>query len=279
LASRKGATAFGFNWSFNGNCSSQIYEAMTATNTATPWIKYPRPNAQARLRLFCFPYAGSGASIYQAWPNNLPPEIEVCSVQLPGRENRLKEPAFSQISNLIQTLASVLRSQMNIPFAFFGHSMGSLLSFELARQLRRQNAPSPVHLFAASRRGPQIPAKTGPTYLLPEDEFIEKMRFVDGTSEAILQSPKWINYLLPILRADLLMCETYNYTDEEPLNCPISAFGSYSDQVVSQEEVTGWNVQTNNLFKLQMFSGNHFFLHNARTDLLQAIAQDLIPFL
>jgi medium-chain acyl-[acyl-carrier-protein] hydrolase len=252
---------------------------MTATTDATSWLKYPRPNSQAKLRLFCFPYAGAGASIYQAWPNNLPPEIEVCSVQLPGRENRLKEPAFTEISNLTQTLASVLCSQMSIPFAFFGHSMGSLLSFELARQLRRQNDPIPVHLFVASRRAPQIPATTGPTYLLPEDKFIEKIRFVDGTSEAILQSPKWINYLLPILRTDLRMCETYNYTDENPLDCPISAFVSYGDRVVSQEEVTGWNVQTNNLFKLQIFSGNHFFLHNARTDLLQAIAQDLIPFL
>ncbi|BAZ21951.1 thioesterase [Kalymmatonema gypsitolerans NIES-4073] len=252
---------------------------MTTTIAVNPWIKYPHPNPQARLRLFCLPYAGAGASIFNAWPNNLPPDVEVCPIQLPGRESRLKEAPFTQILLLAQTLVSVLRPHLNIPFAFFGHSMGSLLSFEVTRQLRRQNAPIPVHLFVASRRAPQVLASTPPMHLLPEPAFIEKVRLVNGTSEAILQNPKWMQLFLPILRADLELCETYTYTPEAPLNCPISAFGGYQDGVVSQDEIAAWSVQTCSSFTLRMFSGNHFFLHSARVPLLQAISQDLIPFL
>lgn len=252
---------------------------MTTKIAVNPWIKYSHPNTRVRLRLFCFPYAGAGASIYNAWQNNLPPEVEVCSIQLPGRENRLKEAPFTEISFLTQTLVSILRPHFSTPFAFFGHSMGSLLSFELTRQLRRENAPSPVHLFIASRRAPQVLPSTAPMYSLPEPALIEKMRLVNGTSEAILQNSKWMQLLLTILRADLELCETYEYTPEAPLNCPISAFGGYQDGAVSQDDIAAWNVQTCNSFKLQMFVGNHFFLHNARVNILQAISQDLLPYL
>jgi medium-chain acyl-[acyl-carrier-protein] hydrolase len=247
---------------------------LTATEVNS-WLNFPHPNSQAHLRLFCFPYAGTGASIFNNWWHNLPSEIEVCTVQLPGRENRWKEPLFASLLPLVETLVPILKPYLQLPFAFFGHSMGALLTFELARELRRQNLPTPVHLCVASRRAPQVLASHPPMHLLPTDEFIEKVRFVNGTSEAILQSSKWTNFLLPILRKDLGLCETYTYTDEAPLNCPISAFGGNSDRVVRLDEIAAWQVQTSSNFKLRMFAGNHFFLHQEREPLLNAIAQDL----
>ena len=133
---------------------------MTSLSTFNSWIFGVRPNTQARLRLFCFPHAGGGASFFRSWIGTLPPDIEVCPVQLPGRENRLKERPFNQYTLLIQALAQALRPYLTVPFAFFGHSMGALVSFGLARQLRQQNEPLPVHLFASAYRAPQIPVQS-----------------------------------------------------------------------------------------------------------------------
>jgi medium-chain acyl-[acyl-carrier-protein] hydrolase len=130
---------------------------MTGTTLNDAWVLCPKPNPQARLRLFCFPYAGGGASRFRLWPDFLPPEVEVCAIQYPGREARLGESPFTQLSPLVQTLASALRLYLNLPFVFFGHSLGALACFELARQLRRQGQPEPLHLFVSGRRAPQVP--------------------------------------------------------------------------------------------------------------------------
>ena len=123
---------------------------MTSISSFNSWIFASRPNPQARLRLFCFPHAGGGASFFRPWIGMLSPDIEVCPVQLPGRENRLKERPFNQFSPLISELAQALRPYLDRPFAFFGHSMGALVSFGLARHLREQNDPMPRHLFISA---------------------------------------------------------------------------------------------------------------------------------
>ncbi len=243
------------------------------------WIVRPKPNPQAFLRLFCFPYAGGGASVFRAWPDDLPAGVEVCSVQLPGRESRLKEPLFTRLPPLVQTLARVLRSYMNMPFAFFGHSVGTLVSFELARELRRQSAPGPLYLFVAGRWAPQIPDPDPPIHQLPEPEFREELRRFNGTPELVLQHNELMSLLLPTLRADFEINETYAYTADEPLDCPIFAFGGLQDVKVSQEGLAAWRAHTRSNFKLRLFPGDHFFLHSARTLVLQALSQDLIQLL
>lgn len=245
-------------------------------STANPWIQYWQRKPKARVRLFCFPYAGGGAAIYRTWSKNLPSEIEVCPVQLPGRENRLLEPAFSGMHSLIDALTEALLPYLDMPYALFGHSMGSLISFELARHLRRTGHDlDPVHLFVSGHRAPQIPDLDPPSHHLPEPEFIEELRRLKGTPEAVLQSGELLRLLIPSLRADFALCETYCYSQEKPLKCPVSAFGGLQDEDVPREVISPWREQTYGAFKLRFCIGGHFFVEKQQTSLLLAITQDL----
>lgn len=249
------------------------------TMAASSWIARPRPNPRTRLRLLCFPYAGGGASIFRTWSDDLPRDVEVCPVQLPGRESRMRELPFTRLPPLVQALAQALLPYLDIPFAFFGHSMGALISFELARQLRRQYGLSPAHLFVSSHRAPQIPDPHPPIHHLPESMFVEELRRFSGTPELILQNPEIMEVFLPLLRADFSICETYTYSPEDPLECPISAFGGLHDLLASRDDLESWRDQTLGSFTLRMFPGDHFFLHTARAPLLQTVSQGLTQLL
>jgi len=246
------------------------------TTAAGSWIVVPKSNPRARLRLFCFPYSGGGASIFRTWPESLPEAVEVCAVQLPGRENRLREAPFTDVPGVVQTLAEVLRPYLTVPFAFFGHSLGALIGFELARQLRKQNVQSPIHLFVSGKRAPQIPDRLPSVYQLPDSEFIEEMHHrYGGIPQAVLQSPGVMQIFLPLLRADFSMNDTYAYVDGKPLDCPISCFGGLYDPAVREEDLAGWRNQTKCSFTLRMIPGGHFFIHDASASLLHALSDDL----
>lgn len=239
------------------------------------WLAYREVNPRARLRLFCFPYAGGGASAYRGWAAALPPDVEVCPVQLPGRESRLREPAFDRPAPLIAALAEELQPHFGLPFAFFGHSMGAMLSFELARELRRRGQPLPLHLFASGRRAPQVPAREADIHDLPEAEFVAKLRELNGTPEEVLQHAELMRLLLPVLRSDFAVNETYLFRPEEPLALGISAFGGLVDAEVTREDLVGWNEHRRGPFRLRMLPGDHFFLHSARELILESVARDL----
>lgn len=249
---------------------------MTAQLKSGSWIACPKPNPQARLRLFCFPCAGGIASAYSAWPNNLPPDVEVCSIQLLGRGSRLMERPFTRLPLLVQALVPILQPYLNIPFAFLGHSMGALLCFEVARQLRRQNIPSPVHLFACSCPAPQIPISSSPIHVLPDAAFVAELRHrYNAIPQQILENNELMQLFLPSLRADFAVMGTYVYTTERPLDSPISVFGGLQDRAISYDDLEAWRIQTCSSFTLQLFPGDHFFLHNSESPFLQALSQQL----
>ena len=176
---------------------------MISTTPTNPWIARVRPTNGAVLRLFCFPYAGGGAAAYRPWSNELPSQIDVCAVQLPGRETRLREAPFTRIGPLVETLERALRPYCDLPAAYFGHSMGALIAFELARQQRRLGRPGPVRLFVSGHHGPQLPDPHKPLHRLPKDEFVAELRRLNGTPEVVLQNAEIMELLLPYLRADL----------------------------------------------------------------------------
>lgn len=240
------------------------------------WIVFPKPNRQACIRLFCFPYAGGGAAVYGDWSDALPSEVEVFRVQSPGRENRLREQPFTRLQPFVETLANVVRPYLDMPFSFFGHSVGALVCFELARYLRKQDGLSPALLFVSGRGAPHIPGPDPPIHQLPETEFVEEVRSrYDGIPEAVLQDAELMQLILPVLRADMAVSETYVYENDDPLGCPISVFGGLQDRKVRQQDLPAWRDLTRSSFTLRMFPGNHFFLQGNRTPLLQALADDL----
>ena len=245
-----------------------------------PWIVCPSPDPQARLRLFCFAYAGGGTASYFHWAKLVPKEVELYAIRLPGRESRMKEPPYVHLSALLKDLKEVLSPYLSKPFVFFGHSMGALLAFELIRELRRYNDAQPLHLFAAGHRAPQIPDPQPPLYQMPDAEFIHEMQHrYNGIPPAILSNQELLVLFLPAMRSDITILDTYRYVDEPPLACPISVFGGENDNSVSYEELDAWRYQTKNSFNLKMFPGDHFFLHNAPTSLLQVLTQELARYL
>lgn len=248
---------------------------MNSDATAARWITRPRPAPRARLRLLCLPHAGGGASAFRGWADALPAEVEVCPVQLPGRENRIVEAPFDRMAPLIDALADVIDPFLSLPFALFGHSNGALIGFELARTLRARGRPGPVHLFASGRRAPDLPAPRPPTYQLPDDAFLDELRALDGLPAQILEHQELLSLLLPALRADVTMHDTYEFREQPPLAFPITAYGGLADPRVTRDELQAWSRHTTGPFVIRMFPGGHFYLQDDRPTVLRALSADL----
>jgi medium-chain acyl-[acyl-carrier-protein] hydrolase len=214
--------------------------------------------------------------LFRLWSDELPASIEIHAVQLPGREARLREPLVTALPALAEQVAEALLPVLTGPCAFFGHSLGGLLAFEVARVLRRRGARQPVHLLVAARAAPQL-ARDQPTlHTLPSEELVaEVVRRYDGIPAAVRQEPALLQLLLPVLRADLQLLESYEYAEGEPLECPLSVFGGQQDGTVQPAQLEAWGAQTLGAFRLRMLPGNHFFLNTSRMALLQGIVEDL----
>jgi medium-chain acyl-[acyl-carrier-protein] hydrolase len=243
------------------------------------WIAFHKPRPESRLRLFCFPFAGGSAVAYRDWSQALPPAVEVVPVELPGRSSRFSEPALRRVEEVVEGAGEALRPLFDKPFAFFGHSMGALLAFEITRWLRARSLPQPLHLFASARPAPQIPDREPPVHALPEDEFVTRLRDYNGTPEEVLAHPELMKMLLPLLRADFEVNETYVYEPGEPLACPISALGGVRDAEVERADLEAWREQTSGAFNLRMLDGDHFYLLHDKVPLYQAVVRELVPHL
>jgi surfactin synthase thioesterase subunit len=240
------------------------------------WIRCPEPLATARARLFCFPYAGAGTSAFGGWSAALRPDIEVCLVQLPGREDRFREPPFTRIGPLMAPLVDAITPHLDRPFAFLGHSMGGLIAFELTRALRGMGHVLPFRLCVSARRAPQLPARMPPLRDLTDGSFVEQIRVrYGGIPREVLESPELLALLLPMLRADMELCETYDYQAQPPLACAISVFYGRDDRIVPREEVARWCEQTAAACTVREIPGDHFFLKSARGPFMKAVAEDL----
>ncbi len=238
-----------------------------------PWLPYRRPRPGARVRLFCFPFAGGGASAYRTWQDELPASIEVCAVQLPARENRLGDAPVGDMARLVSMIADGLHAHLAQPFAFFGHSMGAVISFELARELRRRGGLRPVHLFASACPAPHIP-DTDATHDLPEAELIEYMRKLGGMSEEVLQHRELMEMILPVFRADTSITETYQHATEPPLEVPFTTFGGLEDQKATRDDLDAWRQHTHGAFSLRMVPGGHFYIQqDTRSQVLAVVGK------
>ena len=213
--------------------------------------------------------------VYRAWPSQMPSDVEVCMARLPGREERLREAPLASVTPLVEAIGAEIQPLLDRPFAFFGHSMGALISFELARFLRREHRLDPAHLFVSGRRAPQLPTEENPTYNLPEAEFIQSVRDLNGTPAEVLANPELMQLLTPLLRADFAVCQTYSYKPEPPLNCGSTVYGGLQDTGVPRESLTGWQDQTSDACLVRMLPGDHFFLNSSQSLLLRTLGLEL----
>ena len=167
---------------------------MKRSATATGWLSYPKPNPQASIRLFCFPYAGGSAVVFRSWPEALPSNVEVVAVQPPGRGARIMEAPFTSLTPLVEAVAEAMRPQLDKPFAFFGHSLGALISFELTRRLRSLGAPQPARLFVSGTGAPQLGQANRPIHALPDSELMEALRNLNGTPAEVLDNAELMQF-------------------------------------------------------------------------------------
>jgi medium-chain acyl-[acyl-carrier-protein] hydrolase len=244
------------------------------------WISCPKPNPEARLRLFFLPYAGAGSTSFNAWTRLFSPEIEIFLVHLPGRDKRISEAPFLQLPPLVEPLTQALMRYLDRPFSFFGHSMGGLVSFEVTRQLRRQHGLVPAHLFVSARLAPHVPDSRPKLHALPDKDFLAATEKRYGAlPQVVLEDPELLKLFLSILRADLTLIEEYQYTEESPLACPIRVFGGLQDHTVTHEELLAWRAQTTEHFDLHMLPGDHFYIQSSKSVIAQTINEELLKSL
>jgi medium-chain acyl-[acyl-carrier-protein] hydrolase len=225
------------------------------------------------MRLFCFPYAGAGVTAFATWPNYLPEEIEVYGVQLPGRENRAAEPALSKIESIVESLLPDLLDAARGPYGLFGHSMGGLLAFEVARQAELRGEQSPSLLCVS---GTPAPDKLGQRPSLPQasDEHILDHLAALNPRAGPGERPMWAS-ALPALRADIAAYETYVFRPGQPLSCPISVFAGTNDPTTTPGELMRWGFHTSGDCNVRILPGTHFFIQTSRSQLIDALRQDI----
>jgi medium-chain acyl-[acyl-carrier-protein] hydrolase len=241
------------------------------------WLFRMVPRSNPRLRLVCFPQAGKGPSMFNLWSKELPNTIEVCAVHLPGRESRINEPTVNVMSELVERLVCGLREALQGTFAIYGHSIGALIAFEFVRELRRRGQPPPIHLFVSGLRAPQC-VPLSPTYQLNDQELVASItRRYGKLTQAILADSDVLSLFLRVVRADLMLMDTYHYVEEPPLAVPLAAYGGNRDATVDFSMIEAWRMHGSLSFRAQMFDGDHFFPDTTRAEVIRTIIRDLGP--
>lgn len=248
------------------------------------WLVTPRPNPAARIRLFCFPYAGGNANAFRSWADKLNPQIEMLALQYPGRATRFKEPLIDSMDQMLVALEhALLDSLYEKPFAFLGHSMGASIAFEFSRVLQRKAYPVPKQLIVSGRRAPceplvqQSKSQKQPSYTLPKSDFLEKIRQLNGTPAELLEHDDLMELMEPILRNDFKLVETLSYKQDAKLNMPVYVMNGEDDSHVNEDTIKAWQDETSESCHFYSFPGDHFFLHAHEDQVLKAIEDILLP--
>ena len=244
--------------------------ALRLRKKAAPAAWFPVADAVDGRRVFWFPHAGGGTSLAAKFT-----DLKVCPVRLPGRESRLAEAPYEKMSALIDALSQAIQPYIQQPFAFFGHSMGAAVSFELYRALRRNNMPLPYLLIASAARAPQFRRNHVPASPPTDEQFLAELRRLNGIPEEVLKDPAATRAILPALKADSALYRNYTYSEGTPLACPIRAYGGERDPNIHREHLEAWAAQTTASFDLRLFSGGHFYLQENEQEFRDALVRDL----
>jgi medium-chain acyl-[acyl-carrier-protein] hydrolase len=237
-------------------------------------IRYRNEDNQ-KLRLFCFPYAGGSAATYREWSDALAAHVDLVAIEYPGRGARRRERLLTRITAIVDALLPDITSAINGPFALFGHSMGSLVIYELLRRLLMSGV-QPACVVMSGCKPPSVREAGSNLHELPNDEFVEELRKLDGTPEEVLADAELMSIAFPILRADFEAVANYSERGNLALSCPVFAYGGMEDPNVAIEELEYWSEITGASCTIRAFPGNHFFIHTQRQMLLRVVATDML---
>jgi surfactin synthase thioesterase subunit len=223
----------------------------------------------------CFPYAGGGASVFRRWAERAPSDVQICPAELPGRESRYNDPIPEDAAGIVQAVAPAMEPFLDAPYVLFGHSLGAFLAYELARELRRRNLPMPVRFFASACRAPHLPSRNEKIHQLGDKDFLARVKRISGNGAVEDHVDEMLELLLPIMRADFRIAETYQYSDEPAFSFPITAMGGLQDKLVAAGDLVAWRTHTSGAFKLRMLAGGHLFLRASPEQAIRIVLEEL----
>jgi medium-chain acyl-[acyl-carrier-protein] hydrolase len=228
-----------------------------------------------RARLICFPFAGGSAATYSQWQASLPRDIEVCAVELPGRGRRRGERCVTRMERLVDDLCSSLEPLLDAPYFLFGHSMGAVIAFSLARRVRALGLRGPDHLFASAHLPPHRSRREAEAEAMNDTDVVALLRRIGGTPPEILADPAVLELVVPIIRADLLLLDSYRHVPDAPLDCPITAFAGSKDEHATHRELQGWATHTTGPLAVEVVEGGHFFVNTRRDHVLRHVSRTI----
>jgi len=244
-----------------------------------PWFTILNHTSSPSYRLYCFPYAGASHTVFSHWRKALSPAVELALVKLPGRGMRYNEPQMSDLLDLAHAFAQSMPSRPAVPFAFFGHSMGALLAFEVSRWLIAHQKTTPLVLFASGSTAPSERDTLPPLSTLPADAFKQGVLAMNGIPAEIAQHDDLMDFFLPMIRTDIQLCEEYDYQSSNTLTSPIIAIGSDQDPRVPLSTLAAWQQETSSEFEQWHYPGDHFFVFQHEAELLKRIEQQVSRYL
>ncbi|MGW7363961.1 thioesterase II family protein [Streptomyces sp. NPDC054841] len=244
---------------------------------AGPWFRRYSRTARPRLRLVCFPHAGGNAQLFHGWAGLLPADVELLAVRYPGRQDRLAEPCAATMDELAGPVTEALAPHLGLPLVLFGHSMGSSVAYEVAARLEAQHAVSPARLLVSGRAAPHHAKRTG-LHDADDDALIAGIRALGDLGSEAFDIPELRELLLPPLRADYRLIESYRPSRPVPVRSPITAYVGTEDHGCVREHVLAWaELTTSGDFSLRAFEGDHFYLVPREAELLADVARRIAP--
>lgn len=246
---------------------------MVFLNNKNPWLVILNQPDIALYGLVCCHYGGGSATAFRGWEKDLPDGVLLIGIQLPGRESRFSETHISSLSLIVEQLSSALLPFINIPYILFGHSIGGLICFELARALRKVSLPLPKCLIISATNAPQKLMVREHISDKSDEEFINCLRLYNGLPDELVVDQQMMSIFIPMLRADLQILETYQYEEKMPLNCKLVVLGGLNDPNVPLEDIAAWCIHTNFSCNIRLFPGNHFFIKSHKKEVLAYLSE------